>query len=78
MTNQQLDYQEILPYTKQINKFNNMVQSERLRPVAKKVLMYVANISESQSSKFIEQFFSNMDMRIIEPKVLFNDLNRSK
>jgi hypothetical protein len=72
----EFEYQELLPYTKQINKFTNMVQSEKLRPVAKRVLMYIANISECQSSQFIEQYFSNMDMRIIEPKVLFNDLNR--
>lgn len=73
MNNEQ--YNDILLHAKTIRRFNEMVSNETTQPTAKKVLRYVAEITDQEATEFINEFYSRMDISIKQPRILFNDLS---
>jgi hypothetical protein len=67
-------YEELVKYAQRIHGFSRLVSSERRYKLALSVLCSVANIDRHTAYDFITEYYSRMDIKMMSPKVLFNDL----
>ena len=58
----ELQYEELLNYVKNIKQFRQMVSSESKRPVAVRTLMYVAGIDKRTAWEFVSEYYERMDL----------------
>ena len=70
-------YEELLPYADSIQGFKALVMSESKCSVGIKALSHVANIDERESKEFVREYYSRMDIKLVAPRVLFNEYSKS-
>lgn len=71
----QIRYDELLSYAKSIHRFKDLVKCESKHKILCKVLTSLASISATESMEFIREYYSRMDIVLVSPAVLFNDIN---
>ena len=59
----ELLYEELLSYAKNIGQFKAMVSSESKRPIAVRTLMHVANIDKQLAWDFVNEYYDRMDLK---------------
>jgi hypothetical protein len=59
----ELQYEELLNYAKNIVQFKQMVSSESKRPIAVRTLMHVANIPKELAWDFVNEYYDRMDLK---------------
>lgn len=64
----ELQYEELINYTKSIGKFKQMVSSDSKRPIAVRALMHVAHISEALAWDFVNEYYDRMDIKLASNK----------
>lgn len=69
-----LQYEEIRKAAQSIQGFSKMVASESKYKTALKALCSVASIEAHTAHEFISEYYSRMDIKLVAPKVLFNEL----
>lgn len=70
----QTNYNEIYKYAQSIHDFKNLVKKESKHNTLAKVLASLASIELTEAKEFIREYYSRMDILIVSPAVLFNDL----
>ena len=70
-------YEELLTYADSIQGFKALVMSESKCSVGIKALCHVANIDERESREFVSEYYSHMDIKLVAPRVLFNEYSKS-
>lgn len=70
-------YEELLSYADSIQGFKALVMSESKCSVAIKALCHVANIDEREAKEFVREYYSHMDIKLVAPRVLFNEYSKS-
>jgi hypothetical protein len=71
-------YEELVKYAQRINGFSKLVSSESKYKLALNVLCSVANIDRHTGIDFISEYYSRMDIKMVSPRVLFNDLKLNR
>lgn len=67
-------YEELVKYAQRIKGFSRLVSSESRCRLAINVLCSVANIDRHTGIDFVNEYYSRMDIKMMSPRVLFNDL----
>ena len=70
-------YEELLTYADSIQGFKALVMSESKCSVGIKALCHVANIDEKESKEFVREYYSHMDIKLVAPRVLFNEYSKN-
>jgi hypothetical protein len=71
-------YEELVKYAQSIKGFSRLVSSESKYRLALNVLCSVANIDRHTAMDFIGEYYSRMDIKMVSPKVLFNELKTNR
>jgi hypothetical protein len=71
-------YEELVRYAQSIKGFSRLVSSESKYRLALNVLCSVANIDRHTAMDFIGEYYSRMDIKMVSPKVLFNELKTNR
>ena len=66
-------YEELVRYAQSINGFSKLVSSESKYKLALNVLCSVADIDRHTAIDFISEYYSRMEIKMVAPRVLFND-----
>ena len=72
MNNEQ--YEDIRKVAQSIQGFSKLVSSESKYKTALKALCSLASIEPHTAHEFISEYYSRMDIKLVAPKVLFNEL----
>lgn len=72
----QIQYEELVKSAQSIGGFRKLVSSESKHNVAVNVLCSVASIDRNLAKEFVNEYYSRMDIKLIAPKVLFNELTK--
>jgi hypothetical protein len=70
-------YEELLTYADSIQGFKALVMSESKCSVGIKALCHVSGIDERESKEFVREYYSRMDIKLVAPRVLFNEYSKS-
>jgi hypothetical protein len=71
-------YEELVKYAQSIKGFSRLVSSESKYRLALNVLCSVANIDRHTAMDFIGEYYSRMDIKMVSPRVLFNELKTNR
>lgn len=58
----ELQYEELLNYVKNIKQFKKMVCSESKRPIAVRALMHIAGVDKHTAWEFVSEYYERMDV----------------
>jgi hypothetical protein len=75
---EQSRYEELVRYAQSIKGFSKLVSSESKYRLALNVLCSVADIDRHTAIDFIGEYYSRMEIKMMSPKVLFNDLKTNR
>ena len=71
-------YEELVKHAQTIGGFSKLVSSESKYKIAVNVLCSVASIDKHTALDFISEYYSRMDIKMVSPRVLFNDLKLNR
>jgi hypothetical protein len=71
-------YEELVTHAQAIKGFSKLVSSESKYKLALNVLCSVANIDRRTAMDFISEYYSRMEIKMVAPRVLFNELKTNR